>query len=98
MEQYHCKGKEWVYQQLANDMRVKNLLTPDRGSQDTYKTIAVSQGSISLERAGDLLQPDVTSMNGRLRREKKKWAQSFRAKINDYVYRKGNGDVSLNPT
>ena len=31
-------------------------------------------------------------MNGRLRRSKKKWANSFRAKINDYVYRKGNGD------
>jgi hypothetical protein len=27
-----------------------------------------------------------------VRKDKKRWAKAFRAKINDYVYRKGKGD------
>lgn len=79
MARYHGFPMDRVYNILANDQRVSALLTARDG--EAHATKVVQQGS--------RIQ---TSSNKRQNlRQRKQWASSFRSKINDYVYRKGNG-------
>jgi hypothetical protein len=57
-----------------------------------YNSICVEEGLVDPAQAKSLLQ-GYGKMNVRVRRSRKKWAQAFRGKINDYVYRKGNGNL-----
>jgi len=69
---------------------VNRLLTPQEGSNTLYNAIIVEEGSVDDNKAEELLA-GYTKMGLRLRRAKKKWAHAFRHKINDFIYRKGNG-------
>lgn len=91
MEKYHGKPMVSVYDRLVQDRRVKDLLTPEIGGKARYDYIIVEEGCVEAAKAKELLV-DFNSMNTRLRRSKKNWAHVFRGKINDYVYRKGNGN------
>ena len=93
MERYTTHSAQAVYNRLMNDLRVKNLLTPQEGSIKPHNSIIVQEGKVEPEKAALLLQ-GFSKIGTRLRRAKKKWAQAFRSKINDYVYRKGNGDLA----
>jgi len=70
-----------------------NLLTPKRTSTDPYNAIYVEDGMIDISspELKQILFDDYTKMGLRARRNLKRYAKSFRAKINDFVYRKGNG-------
>lgn len=89
MENYHGKAKDGVYHRLVNNHRVVKLLTPkpDKANNSVF----VQAGSIASKDA-ESVQQGFTKLPARLRRNKKKWAQAFRRSINDYVYRKGNGN------
>lgn len=93
MEQYCGKSTDFVFHQLANNMRVKNLLRGTTPGQD-HNTIVVEVGEATpgSEDAKELLK-GWGQMKSRTKRDKKKWAQDFRKKINSYVYRMGNGDL-----
>jgi hypothetical protein len=73
---------------LTNNMRVKKLLTDGPNGQGNI--IRVNEGSVGPEDAQLLCGP-LSNLKGTLRRAQKNFAKSFRSKINDYVYRKGNG-------
>ena len=92
MERYTTYPSQVVYDRLINDNRVKSLLTPKQGSSKPYNSIVVQEGQVHPEQAKILLQ-GFGKISTRLRRTKKKWAQAFRSKINDYVYRRGNGNL-----
>lgn len=82
-----------VFHRLANDFRVKRLLTAQPHSGKQYNVISVSEGLVvpgSNEAKGFLANHQ--DMNRKARRTRNKWAKDFRAKINSYVYRKGNGE------
>jgi hypothetical protein len=92
MEQYYGRPSHQCFQRLINDRRVQNLLTASDPSKD-FNSIVVEEGQVvpGSDAARELLKP-FGSMKGKTKRSKKRWAQSFRQKINSYVYRKGNGD------
>lgn len=82
-----------AFNRLANDFRVKRLLTAQPNSGKLYNVISVSEGLVvpgSNEAKGFLANHQ--DMNRKARRTRNKWAKDFRAKINSYVYRKGNGE------
>ncbi|KAL3913266.1 MAG: hypothetical protein SGILL_006560 [Bacillariaceae sp.] len=89
MEQYHSDPKERVWQRLSTNRRVVQLLQSENGEPNT---IEVEEGKAD-EAQCQLLCSPLSILRGRLRRTQKKWAGSFRNKINDYVYRKGNGNA-----
>ncbi|KAL3795128.1 hypothetical protein HJC23_007356 [Cyclotella cryptica] len=93
MEKFHGKPSEHVYKVLSNDARVRKLLTPSGVSRE-HNSIYVNVGetTVGSEVVTELLKP-FARMKGRVRSMRKKWAQDFRSRINDYVYRLGNGDL-----
>ncbi|KAL7554660.1 hypothetical protein ACHAWF_018144, partial [Thalassiosira exigua] len=92
MEKYCRKPTEYVYTQLANDMRVKRLLTATIPGQG-YNSIVVDVGEVApgSDEALELLRGH-GQMKSAMKAKKKNWAQEFRKRINTYVYRAGNGD------
>lgn len=87
MEAYTGKAKSYVWDRLSRNQRVVRLLTTENGDANT---ILVEEGRVDADQA-QLLLGQLSTLKGKLRRLQKKWAKDFRAKINDYVYRKGNG-------
>ena len=82
-----------VFNRLAGDFRIIQILTPRLGSGHRYNTIPVKEGSVVPGSPNaKVLVSSYESMNAKMRRSKKKWAHEFRSKINSFVYRKGNGD------
>lgn len=92
MEQYCRKSTDFVYHQLSNNIRVKNLLTATTLGQD-YNSIVVQVGEVApgSDDAKELLKGHA-QMKSKMKGKKKKWSQEFRKQINSYVYRMGNGD------
>ena len=93
MRRFTRQPSATVFHSLANDFRVKRLLTAEPRSGKQYNVISVSEGFVvpgSDEARGFLANHQ--DMNRKSRRTRNKWASDFRAKINSYVYRKGNGD------
>ena len=91
MEAFCRQPTESVFQRLANDPRVRSLLSSSDPTRE-YNAIEVDAGEVvpASDEAKELLKP-FQQMKGRTRNKKKKWATTFRQKINSYVYRKGNG-------
>ena len=87
MESFKAKPKALALEQISQDERVLDLLKEADGRNNT---IVVEEGEVDATKAKLLKQP-YSSLTSKLRREKKKWANNFRTKINDFVYRKGNG-------
>jgi len=83
--------KESVIQALSTNTRVVNLLTPKPDSQDPYNAVYVEEGSIDLSEAAKTVLCKYNEMGAKAKNSLKRWARSFRSKINDYLYRKGNG-------
>jgi hypothetical protein len=92
MENFHGMHGDQVYDHLFHDRRVTDLLTPKAGSPNIYNSIIVEEGNLKPGVSAKALLEDVTEKNSMVRKDKKRWAKAFRAKINDYVYRKGKGD------
>jgi hypothetical protein len=93
MELYHGRLMDVVLNRLFHDERVKRLLTPAEGSAKRNNAVVVEEGAVDAQQTKEILAGFV-KMGTRLRRTKKKWAQAFRSKINDYVYRYvGGGNV-----
>lgn len=93
LERFRGRSKGPGYTILFEDRRVNaSLLTPTPGSQKVNNSIFVQEGQVDPAQAKSLLL-GYGKMNVRVRRSRKKWAQAFRGKINDYVYRKGNGNL-----
>lgn len=92
MEEYCTKSSDYVFHRLANDMRVKNLLTSTiPGQAYNSKFVEVGEVVAGSDEAKELLKGH-GQMKSRTKGKKKKWAQEFRQRINSYVYRMGNGD------
>ncbi len=93
MGRYVRQPTERVYMVLANDQRVRNLLTSKTPGQ-SYNSIIVEVGEVlpGSDEAKELLK-GYAQMKSRTKGKKKKWAQEFRKRINSYVYRSGNGDL-----
>eukprot|EP00536_Pseudo-nitzschia_multiseries_P011811 jgi/Psemu1/289916/fgenesh1_pg.422_\ len=91
MANFSGRSTASVFQRLATNTRVVNLLTPKPDSNDPYNAVYVEEGSIDLSNAAKTVLCEYDKMGLRTRRNLKRWAKSFRSKINDYVYRKGNG-------
>jgi hypothetical protein len=91
MERFHRTNSSDVFRILSQNRRVVDLLTapPDA----PYNVIEVQEGEVTpgSDQAKALAQP-FDQIPTRVRRSKKRWAQSFRTKINGYVYRRGNGE------
>lgn len=88
MEAFKGKVQVDVLTQLSQDPKVVQLL---KGANDQPSTIFVEEGVVDAARAKMIKEKKFSDLSFKLRREKKKWAKEFRSKINDYVYRKGNG-------
>ena len=93
MERYRTSKTEYVIEALSNNMRIKRLLTPPQNA--AYNIISVEEGKVipGSNEAKDLLKP-FNQMSTRMKAQSKCWGILFRNKINDYVYRKGNGGMS----
>lgn len=93
MNRYKRMDSNHVFQILSNNTRVRNLLTARTSSSGIqYNVISVSEGSVSPgSEIAKSLVAGYQDATPRTRRLKKKWAKDFRAKINSFVYRKGNG-------
>jgi len=83
-------SQQHVYNKLANDRRVVELLTPTNPGV-AFNSHKVYEGDI-VPGSSEAINLANGKEGGRLRKKKKKLGKLFRAKINDYVYRKGNGD------
>ena len=92
MANFSGRSTTSVFQRLSTNTRVVNLLTPDANSQDPYNAVYIEEGLIDLPDAAGTVLCEYQKMGLRTRRNLKRWAKSFRSKINDYVYRKGNGN------
>lgn len=92
MANFYGRSTTSVFQRLSTNTRVVNLLTPDANSQDPYNAVYIEEGLIDLADAASTVLCEYQKMGLRTRRNLKRWAKSFRSKINDYVYRKGNGN------
>jgi len=92
MGAYCRQPTESVLHRLASNPRVRSLLSSSDPTRE-YNAILVDAGDVvpGSDEAKELLKP-FNQMKGRTRNKKKKWATTFRQKINSYVYRKGNGD------
>mmetsp|Transcript_8989 Transcript_8989/g.17921 ORF Transcript_8989/g.17921 Transcript_8989/m.17921 type:complete len:1419 (-) Transcript_8989:154-4410(-) len=92
MGAYCRQPTESVLHRLASNPRVQSLLSSSDPTRE-YNAILVDAGDVvpGSDEAKELLKP-FNQMKGRTRNKKKKWATTFRQKINSYVYRKGNGD------
>jgi len=92
MKSYDGQNKDFVFKALSEDERVVQLLRAADGQQ--HNVVEVTEGHVQAAEAQLLLQliadPKAAS-DKKLARQKKRWAESFRKKINSYVYRKGNG-------
>jgi len=90
MSQFHKASTQIVFNRLAHDIRVQNLLTSTVDGQ-AYNSVVIEVGEVvpGSDEAKELLK---AQMNSRSKSKKKKWAQEFRKRINTYVYRAGNGD------
>jgi hypothetical protein len=91
METYHGKAQNFVHTKLWNDLRVRELLTPNNGLD--HNTVLVEVGSINpcSQLAKEMLLP-FSKQSRKTRQTKTRFATEFRKRINSYVYRKGNGD------
>ena len=89
MEKFVKYKTDVVFNNLSNDPRVRRLLTPQAPGA-RYNVHIVEEGRCvqGSENAIDLIKPN----NARHRRSRKNWAKCFRSKINNYVYRTGNGN------
>lgn len=93
MIRYKGEPTDRVYNRLAGDPRIRQLLAPQIGSLHPYNVIPVEEGGIIPgSNKAKILLGSYEAMSTRMRRKQKKWAESFRTKINSFVYRKGNGD------
>ena len=93
MSNYHGWATETVFRRLSTDSRVVKLLTPKPTSTEPYNAIYVEEGMIDTSAPSTKnILCDYSKMTLRTRRNLKRWAKAFRSKINDYVYRKGNGN------
>ena len=92
MSQFHKASTQIVFNRLANDLRIKNLLTSTVDGQ-AYNSVVIEVGEVvpGSDEAKELLKGHA-QMNRSAKGKKKKWAQEFRKRINTYVYRAGNGD------
>ena len=90
MYSFRGEATQYVYQRLSTTPSVVKLLTPKPTSTDDYNAVYVQEGLIDVSDASTVLC-DYDQMGLRVRRNLKRYAKAFRAKINDYVYRKGNG-------
>ena len=88
MESVAGQPKALVWERLSQDPRLIELLTGKNENQ--ANTIELEAGQVDAIKAKPLLEP-MPDLKGQLKRDKAKWAKEFRKKINDYVYRKGNG-------
>eukprot|EP00934_Nitzschia_sp_Nitz4_P006876 Nitzschia sp. Nitz4//scaffold16_size188269//174378//181326//NITZ4_001819-RA/size188269-augustus-gene-0.84-mRNA-1//1//CDS//3329538601//6866//frame0 len=89
MEGHKGKHKQQVFHELSRDPRIFRLLQGKNGNPTN--SITVNEGCVNAQDAR-LLLGHLSTVKGQLKRKKKKWAKEFRAKINSYVYRAGNGD------
>lgn len=90
MEFYKQQPKASVLHRLSTNQRVVQLL---RGLTDREpRTIVVEEG-VADEAQCQMLCNPLSTLRGKLRRTQKKWACGFRDKINDFVYRRGNGSL-----
>jgi Dynamin family len=94
MKSFDGKAKQEAFGYLSNEKRVMELLTPTNGEHE-HRSIEISEGKINATEAKAFLRllscPDVLN-DKKLARKKRRWADSFRKKINQFVYRKGNGN------
>jgi len=99
MISHEGKSSTRVYKELSNNRRLFQLLSPTDGSAHPYNIISVQEGKvISASNTAEYLLGSYQNMNTRMKRSKKDWAEKFGAKINSYVYGKGNGgDVQTWP-
>jgi hypothetical protein len=88
MDSYKSQPTATVLRSLLNNRRVNSILAPKDGQE--YNSIVVEEGSVDASEAS-LLLGGFDKLSRRMRRSVKGWAHAFRRKINDYVYRKGNG-------
>jgi hypothetical protein len=89
------KYRSDVWNVLALDSRVVTLLAGgDNNSSGSEKahTIIVEEGTVGFEQATLLGSHLLSMLDGDLRRLQRQWANAFRNKINDFVYRSGSGD------
>uniref|UniRef100_A0A7S1BLA9 Uncharacterized protein n=1 Tax=Corethron hystrix TaxID=216773 RepID=A0A7S1BLA9_9STRA len=84
------KKSQNLYDLLAGDLRLKNLLCPQKSNQP-HTIIHVCAGKVipGSDESRALLGP-VHTMHVRLRRRKGKWAKSFHNKIKSHVYHQGS--------
>jgi len=92
MSDFSGRPSQYVFQRLSKDPRVLKHLTPPPNSTEEYNAVHVQEGLVDIKDADNYLCGYQKMKSLRSRRNLKKWAKSFRSKINDYVYRKGNGD------
>jgi hypothetical protein len=93
MLNYSGRSTPTVFGLLSTNSRVVKLLTPKPTSTDPYNAIYVEEGMIDTSAPSTKnILCDYSKMTLRTRRNLKRWAKAFRSKINDYVYRKGNGN------
>ena len=90
MEGYVGKSKPYVWDRLSRDRNISRLLATESGQANV---VVVEEGTVDATQAKTLVSSGLANLKGKLRRSQKKWAQSFRNQINDYVYRKGNGNL-----
>eukprot|EP00523_Entomoneis_sp_CCMP467_P001275 CAMPEP_0168755338 /NCGR_PEP_ID=MMETSP0724-20121128/20012_1 /TAXON_ID=265536 /ORGANISM="Amphiprora sp., Strain CCMP467" /LENGTH=1052 /DNA_ID=CAMNT_0008803939 /DNA_START=109 /DNA_END=3267 /DNA_ORIENTATION=- len=85
------KPKEEAWGVLKDDTRVLKLLGRDDGG---VNTVVVQEGTVNSAEAKLLCGPlsDLNKANKELAKRKSCFAESFRRKINDYVYGEGNGE------
>jgi hypothetical protein len=87
-------SKDSALKAFKQDRRLQDLLIPDVGSSDLFNVRHVSVGAVEAGGVSAVtLAKGHRSSDRRLFKQKEEWARSFRAKVNDYVYRKGNGDA-----
>lgn len=87
MASFAGKPKSQAWESLSKDPHVASLL---QGENEQANSIVVEEGTVNAEES-KLLLSQLSGLKGKLRRAQKNWAKDFRDKINDYVYRKGNG-------
>ena len=92
MSKYCRQSTESAFHRLATNPRVQTLLSSSDPERE-YNAILVEAGDVvqGSDEAKELLKP-FHQMKSRTRNKKKKWASTFRQNINNYVYRKGNGN------
>jgi hypothetical protein len=82
--------QQHVFDSLANDRRVVELLTPP-SAEHLFNSHRVAEGLVvpGSREAKDLAEG---REGGRLKKQRRSYGKAFRSKINSYVYRDGNGE------